>query len=165
MKTLQKMPKSVITILLLVSFLTGTASMQGCAGKDRPTVVATVATHGTTLITALKATQQAIIDAEAKQLIPRNAAVTSIQTFQKIGASGEEVAKLLNTLLALPADSTEVPTTIDRIQAALDIIQSQLFDALVPIENAEVRSQVSRLASEVSKTIALINREILGDAR
>lgn len=158
--TVVRMTRWYVVGLMLAGITLG-----ACAGKDRPTVVASIANHGTTLMQTIKVTQQAVIDAEAQKIIPRNAAVASMETFREIGAKGEEVAKLLNVLLALPGNSPEVPTTIDRIQQALTLIQSQLFTALVPIGDEATRAQVGRLAAEVSKTILILNREILGGAR
>ncbi len=145
-----------IGLLLLVS---------ACAGKTTPQIAATVATHGRTLMTAVQRTQQAVIDAEAKGAIPRNAAVKSMETFQKIGLAGEDAAELLDTLVTLDVGSVEAKTTIEKIQIALDLVDSQMFAALVPIGDEATRAQVGTLAAEVSRLISTINREILGGVR
>jgi hypothetical protein len=49
-----------------------------------------------------------------------------------------------------------------QIQAALDAVDSDLFSALIPIGNEETRAKIGGLAAEISKTISIINRQILG---
>jgi len=135
----------------------------GCGQKMTPvTVAANVGAHGKDLMTAVKKVQQAVIDAEAAGALPRNNARDAMVVFQRIGANGEKAADLLDKLVTLAPESTESKTTVQQIQAALDLVSSDLFQALVPINNDTTRNQVITLAAEVSKTITIINREILG---
>lgn len=135
--------------------------LASCASNPPVIVAGNVAQYGTTLMTAVKATQQAVIDAEKAGAIPTAEARKSMVVFQRIGESGQKAAALLTTLADMPT-GTDRKQVVVQIQAALDAVDTDLFSALVPIGSAEQREKIGALATEISKTISIINRQILG---
>lgn len=151
-----RLAQATVVMLLVINV--------ACAGNTAPTVptVATnVSNRGTELMGAINSVQKAVIDAEASGALPRNAARSSMTVFQTIGANGEKAAGLLKQLVNMAPNSTEKQTAVQQIQAALDLVNSGLFEAIVPISDETTRNKVIDLAKAVSTTITIINREIL----
>lgn len=148
--------------LLLVALTAAVVGLVGCAGNNPPQVAANIADRGTTLMKAVQAAQDAVIAAEASGTLPRNAAVSSMEVFKRIGAAGTTLSEYLRTYASLAPNSSEASTLRARIQEALDLIDSQIFQVLVPIADEGVRKQVSELAAQVSRLVTIINRQLLG---
>lgn len=151
----------VLATLLSVAALAGT----GCAGKNPPTLARDVAVNGQTLLTGVKSLSQIVITSEAAGLLQRNDAVKSVEAFRGVGIAAQSVAEGLDILVTLAANDPQYQTTIDRILAGLDQIDSGTLAALVPIGNETVRAQMSekaltiiRVASNITKQILILRR-------
>jgi hypothetical protein len=59
------------------------------------------------------------------------------------------------------SDATSRASLIAEIVALLDSISGYALNALVPVENQQLRAELSALVAEISRTIATINREVL----
>jgi hypothetical protein len=158
---MNRLMKKVIVAPIICLLLLG--SLPACSANNPPVIVAgNVAQHGTTLMKAIQVTQQAVAEGEKSGAIPRNAAIKSMEAFKQIGDAGQNAAQLLQTLADLPAGSDQRQTVIIQVQGALDLVDSGLFSALVPIGDEATREKIGKLATEISKTITIINRQILG---
>ena len=49
-------------------------------------------------------------------------------------------------------------------EAALDVINTGLFQAFIPIQDETLKTDLGNLAAEMGRTITIINREVLGRA-
>ena len=147
------------TAIALVAFLA-----QGCAGKDVNTVVADTADYGAVLAKAIGATAKAVADAEAARPELRNQANAAMDYLQKANDASKVASAKLRQILEVAklANGKVDGSLIDEAQVALDLISSNLFSALIPIKDDALRLQISGLAAEASKTISVIQREVLG---
>ncbi len=142
----------LIAVLLLAS---------ACGGKHVTTIAANTADYGTTLAKGIKATAQAVADAEAQKMIERNDAVKVMNTLLAITNKSDEAATMLR-LLVNAQGTPEAAGLAGQVQTALDFINTELFTVLVPIKDEGLKQRIGALAAEVSRTVALINREVLG---
>ena len=148
-------------LVAMMIMLMAVIIMNACAGKNPPTIAPDLAVNGKTLLQAVDATQKAVADAEARGAITREQAIKSMNVFKKVWTSAETAANSLESLTTLTAGSAEAATVVEKIQAALDVVDSGLLEALVPIGDENTRAQVTKLAQSVSALISEINRQIL----
>lgn len=137
------------------------ATSYACAGRSVPTTVAVVSDNGTRLVQGVKAIAEAVVAGEKGGAITRNNAIKVMTSLDVLVKKAEDASKYLDVLLkaTTPAAQTSAAT---QVQAALDFISSNMFVALVPISDDTLKLNVAGLAGEVSKTVGIINREILG---
>lgn len=154
-------PKKMLLYLFTI-WVVIPLTVVACAGNNPPRVAATVATHGTAVMEGIRAAQNVVIQAEAQGTLPRNAAVSSMEVFKRLGAAGETLAGYLQAYAALSPGSSEAQSQLARIREALRMIDSQLFEALVPIGDEATRKQVSALAVQISQLLLTIDTELVG---
>lgn len=137
-------------------------AISACAGKASPaTIATTVANNGTLVVQAIDEVQKFVIAQEAEGRIPRNQAVTVMEGIGRALQASKTASGYVDQLIKLPTDSTDQKPLIDKIQDSLAIASSEVGMALVPIDNAEVRAQVGKLAGSVSRAIAEVNKVIV----
>jgi hypothetical protein len=148
------------TLYLIALTLAATGIVAACANNPTPRIVATTASYGKVLMQGIDTAQQAVIRAEAAGVIQRNAARASVQRFVDAAAAGEKASAAMDRLLNI-SDATSRASLIAEIVALLDSISGYALNALVPVENQQLRAELSALVAEISRTIATINREVL----
>jgi hypothetical protein len=154
--------KQIGLVYLLMSLLLLSIS---CAGKTPPTIARDTAQRGEMLMNAVHAVQKEVIAAESRKAIPTEAARRSMEVFKKVGDAGQEVANGLDSLVTLTAGSTEAASVVQRVQAALAVVDSGILEALVPIGDEATRNQVVQLAREVNKIATEIQLVLAGFRR
>jgi len=151
-----------LSLYVMCGVLAGmlTVSSTGCAEKTIPSTVKLTSDNGARLMKGVKAVAVAVTDAQKTGVINEADTRKVLETLQLVTTKSEEASSYLEMLLAAqsPADQS---TLAGKIQAALDFVNSGLFTALVPIKDEQLKANVSNLAIEVSKTVGLINHEIL----
>lgn len=153
MNTPVRLTAAVLCLVLLSS----------CARISIPATVKQVSGNGVHIMQTVQAMATAVEQAEEKKILPRNQAIKVMVVLSKITDAGQEVVKYLN-LMMLADSPTELNSSVDKVIAALDIINTGLFQALVPIQDETLKTDIGLLAAEMGRTITIINREILGRA-
>lgn len=149
------------TVMMVLALVAASMSASACGGKNINTIVKTTADYGTTLVKGVKATAEAVSAAEAKGAIQRNDAVKVMETLQLITTKADE-ASIKMDLLIKAQGTPQAPVIASQLDQILVFIDSELFKALVPIKDEALKQQIGALAAEVSRTLLLINRELLG---
>lgn len=132
----------------------------GCANNPAPQNVVTVSQTGTVLMQGVQRFQQSLIDAEATGKVTRNQARTAMEATQKVGNAGQRTAQLLREYLNVTTPDAR-QTKAEQIQATLELINSGLVQALLPIEDPATRQNLTALVIEVQKTVFLISSQLL----
>jgi hypothetical protein len=157
--------RNVAVLLMLVAFAIGTIPTAGCAGKaDPPTIATAVSNNATIVVQAIDEVQKFIIEQEAAKRIPRNAAVTAMETIRRALEASRAARGHVEKLLLLPSGSADAKPLIGQIQDALSLASSEAALALVPIGDEAVRQQIGQLLVSVNKAISEVNKMILASA-
>jgi len=136
----------------------------GCVKKiSIPATVKQVSNNGIHIMQTVQAMASAVEKAENDKVISRNAAIKVMGILSKIIDAAEQVIKYLTLMLS--SDSpTELNSSVDKVIAALDVINTGLFQAFIPIQDETLKTDLGNLAAEMGRTITIINREVLGRA-
>lgn len=153
-RRVRTLPLAVLAVLL-------TVPVAGCGKKNVNTVVAETADYGTLLMKGIKATATAVAAAEAQNPSLRNQSIAVMQKLQIVTAKGEEAGRYMKLMLDAQGTAAEVDAK-DKLQTVLDFIDSELFNVLVPVADPQLKTNLAALLTEVSRTIGLIQREVLG---
>jgi hypothetical protein len=153
MKTYRKL----ILLAAIFVFMVAAVGNSACAaGKTPAAVAANVAHNGTILVDVVDKVQDFVIAQEAAGTIPRNQAVTAMEGIGRALDAAKRVPGNLDKLAQLSDGSSEEQTVLTQIRDALTIISTEVGQALIPIESAEMRKQIGALAAEVNKTIGIV---------
>lgn len=154
---LKKTQAAAVVLLML----TASVAASNCGGKNVNTIVANTADYGTALAKSIKATGQAVADAETQKLISREDSVKALNVLLRITEKGEEAGKYLQLILNAQGTPASVEAA-GKLQTVLEFMDSELFNVLVPIKDDKLKANIVALVTEVSKTIGVIQREVLG---
>jgi len=132
-----------------------------CVKLTIPATVKQVSGNGIHLMQAVQAMATAVEHSEDMGAIPRDKAIKVMATLLVVTDAAQQVVKYLN-LMMLAKTPNELNSTVDAVIKALEIINTGLFQALIPIQDETLKTDIGLLAAEIGRTITIINREILG---
>jgi hypothetical protein len=146
---------------VVVALIVLAALSSSCAGNKSPsTVAANVAHNGTILVKSVDDVQKFVIDQEAKGVIPRNLAVTSMEGIGRGLDAARHVPGALDRLASLPAGSAEAGPIVKEVQDALALVTKDVVSLALPNVPEAVRLQLTTLAAAVNSAISAIQAQI-----
>ena len=150
--------KGIVSLALVCAL-----AFSACTRVTPATTVKQVSFNGVQLMQVVQAMATAVISAENSGALSRNRAVAVMTTLKQVTDACNKVIEFL-TLLAQTSEPREIKMYSDGVSRLLEVVNTGIFQAMIPIDDVTLKTDLGLLSLEISRTIATINRTILGKA-
>jgi hypothetical protein len=128
----------------------------GCP-KNKPNIqtnpVGAVAAYGLDVTNAVRAVQSTVILAEQSKLIPTDAARKVVLVTREMGVKAQELAAALTELDKLNVGDLSRAALLTKVGFILKAMNQLIVQTLVPIDNADLRTQLSTILNDVGELL------------
>lgn len=143
------MKRKAASLVVVICLAVGTA---GCP-KNKPNIqtnpVGAVAAYGLDVTNAVRAVQSTVILAEQSKLISTDQARKVILVTRQMGLKSQELAAALTELDKLNVGDLSRAALLTKVGFILKAMNQLIVQTLVPIDNADLRTQLSTILNDV----------------